>query len=192
MKISTLGYNYQTKGHPFFLSDKLEPGSIFYDGSLYTDRQLSYNIFQDEVITLHFNNVFRFTLVKEKLQSFSFLGHTFVRIIPDSINSSIINTGFYDWLYDGKKVSVYAKRTKKVEDHISTGDLESYFIEQYHYYFKINDKFYAVNSKKSVIKLFPGDKRQIQDALRKNKVKYRKDPERAMKIIAAYEDSQKH
>ncbi|PWU01474.1 MAG: hypothetical protein C5B52_07360 [Bacteroidetes bacterium] len=190
--MAPLGYNYQVKGHPFFLSDKLEPGSIFYDGTLYNDKQVSYNIFLDEVITLHFNNVFRFALVKEKLQSFSFLGHDFVRLVPDSINSAVLTTGFYDRLYEGKKVSLYAKRVKKIEEHVSTGDLESYFIEQYHYYFKINDKFYPVNSRKSVIKLFPGDKKEIQDALKKKKIKYRKDPEGAMKIIAAYKDSQKH
>ncbi len=185
-------YNYQTKGHPFFLTDQMEKGSIWYDGFQYKDRLISYNIFQNEVITMHFNNVYRFSLINDKLQSFSIEDHIFVRLDADSANGSVISTGFYDRLYSGQSVSVFAQRTKSLEEHITAQNLETYFVQHNRYFIKIGETYYSVSNKKSVLKLFGKQKKQIQDFLRKNKIKFRKDREDAMTRIAAFADQSKN
>ncbi len=185
-------YNYQTKGHPFFLTDQMEKGSIWYDGFKYKDRLLSYNLFQNEVITMHFNNVYRFSLINEKLQSFSIGDHIFVKLDADSGNGSVISTGFYDRLYNGQSVSVFAQRTKSLEEHITAQNLETYFVQHNRYFIKIGGTYYLVSNKKSVLKLFGKQKKQIQDFLRKNKIKFRRDREYAMVRIAGFADQFKN
>ena len=54
-----VNYDKYITGNQFFLSDLLEEGSIMYDGVLYRNVSLLYDIVKEEVIVEHFNKYYK-------------------------------------------------------------------------------------------------------------------------------------
>ena len=82
------------------------PGAIDYDGVLYRNVPMLYDIYSDKVVVLLYNHYSKFSLLKERVKSFDFLDHHFVNIRADSIKNNIalnmVSPGYYDELYKGK------------------------------------------------------------------------------------------
>jgi hypothetical protein len=95
-------YDHYIDGHQYFGSDEWEDGTIHYDGTLYRQVPLLYDVRYDQVITENLAGPLRIRLVAEKVRYFTLLGHTFVRIVADSTTQGGVRTGFYDQLYDDR------------------------------------------------------------------------------------------
>ncbi|MEJ7680747.1 MAG: hypothetical protein WKG06_23425 [Segetibacter sp.] len=109
------GYPYQfDNGTPYFLTNNWSKGTLNYDGKVYENVSMLYDVASDEVLYLYFDNRSRIRLVKEKVAGFSIMAHNFIHITPDSLHSSSLAPGFYDELYYGAN-SLLAKRTKKLK-----------------------------------------------------------------------------
>src|SRR5687768_1130670 len=80
-------------GHPFYNTTEFSKGSITYEGMVFNDAMILYDIVKDKVIIRHFNQIFRIDLPVEKIQDFRVLDHHFIRLYPDS--TGIIEEGFY-------------------------------------------------------------------------------------------------
>ncbi len=107
------GYNsFNVIGHPYLDTPALQRGKVFYDGTEYENIPLMYDINDDAVIAkfplLPDNNI---RLVHEKIGSFSFGAHSFVKLISTAKEKDIIATGFYDMAYQEKN-QVFIKRKK--------------------------------------------------------------------------------
>jgi len=123
--------------------------------------------------------------VKQKVTSFDFLDHHFINIDADSLaNNTIIRSGFYDELYKGK-LQVLAKRSKNIQN---SGNSESYFNLQTEYYIRKNNIYYSISGKGSLLAVLKDRKKDLQQYIRTNEIKYNKDPEEAMVKIASYYD----
>ena len=79
-------------GDPFFLSTKFNTGNIIYDGILYENVPLLYDLVTSDVIITDSNYFYRIKLNGERVSRFSVLQHTFIRLEEDS--NSVIKTGF--------------------------------------------------------------------------------------------------
>jgi hypothetical protein len=113
-----------------------------------------------------------------------------VRVEADSINnnSSNITTGFYDQLYSGK-IEALARRAKDIQNSSSgTTAPETYFSATNKYYFRIGSTYYKVSSKNSVLNVLKDRKKELQQYIRKNNIRFSNDPEGAMAKIASYYD----
>ena len=99
--------------HPFFQSAGFNPASIMYDHILYEKVPLKYDLVKNELVIKDPSGTFRFSPSNGKISYFKVLNHTFIRIVRDSSNRSVINTGFYDLLYNGNHLVLLQKETKK-------------------------------------------------------------------------------
>lgn len=183
-------YDPLIKGNAYFLDvNAFAPGSVYYDGALYTGVPMLYDLYIDKVAVLLYNNFSKFSLVNQKVQSFDFLGHHFVNINADTLsNNTIIKSGFYDELYKGK-CGVLAKREKNIQT--TTGGQygpESYFNPVKNYYVQKNKTYYRVSGKSSFIDVFKDKKKELQQYIKASQINFRKDPEEAMVKIASYYD----
>ena len=73
----------------------------------------------------------------------------------------------------------------------STGGLdgpESYFDPAIDYYIRKNNTYYSVSSQGSMLTILKDKKKELQQYIRANQIKFRKDPEEAMVKIASYYD----
>src|SRR4051794_5907994 len=72
------------QGQPYFMQDQWSKGTVSYDGNLYDDVSILYNIVTDNVVILANNNVSKIELIKDKVAAFSLLGHSFLHLAPDT------------------------------------------------------------------------------------------------------------
>jgi hypothetical protein len=186
-------YNSRTtSGHPWFESNFLEPGFINYEEVLYNKVNIAYDIVHDEVTINRYNENFRIKLASEKIACFFFLNHFFVRLVQDSTNKSVIATGFYEQLYNGK-LKLFAKRIKKAKDQIVTDEGGKIWFEEHNlYYVQKNNKYYSVQSKVLLFDVLKDRKSEVQKYLRKNKIKFRKSPELTVLKAVEYYDQLKN
>lgn len=183
-------YDPTIKGNAYFMDiNAFTPGSINYDGVYYSGVPMLYDLFSDEIAVLLYNHFSKFSVRKDKIRSFDFLGHHFVNINADTARgTSGIRSGFYDELYNGRS-EVLVRRSKSIQTN-SGGTLgaEKYFSPAKDLYLKKNNTFYNISGQGSLINVLKDKKQQIQQYIKANQIRFRSDPEEAMVKIATYYD----
>ncbi len=172
--------------HPFYLIDDWSFGDIVYDEELYKNIPLFYDIFHDKVITEHLLNGSKLELISEKVERFSFSGHTFVRLRSDA--SNVISEGFYDVLFNGN-TKVYARREKTLQHKIEANSIIDRFDERTRLFILNKGVYYPVRSKGSVLDVLADRKQEVRSFIGKNKIKFKVDRENAIARITEYYDS---
>jgi len=172
------GYYKDIKGHAYFETAEMQNGRIKYNSSWFSVPVL-YDLVEDEVVVTHYNGYSNLSLVREFLEQFSIGEHIFTKITGhDSIQS--IPSGFYEVLHSGTPASLYAKRNKMVNEIIVGQKLQMEFVTNNIYYIYMQGKFKKVKSKSSLLELMGSRKKDIITALRKDKIKFRKNTEAAL------------
>jgi hypothetical protein len=173
------------KGNAFFLDVNIyTPGNISYDGLFFAGVPMVYDIHNDQVVVLLYNKFSKLVLLPELVKDFDFLDHHFINIKADSIgNSPVVNAGYYDQIYNGK-TKVLVKRYKNIQ----TSGAESYFDSKRDIFIKKNNRYYSTSSQGSLLDALKDKKTELQQYIKANKIKFRKDPEDAMIKIVSYYD----
>lgn len=188
-------YTYNTyypiqinEGDPFFQSKNFDTGAVFYNNVLYKKVPLLYDIIKNELLIHDPSGIYIIKLNAEKVGWFIMWGHTFVRLIFDSISNSQLRTGFYDLLYNGK-TSLYRKDSKALnENTASARGINRYVVESNEYFIKTNNQFYKITNKKSLMIVLKNKKKEMGQFIKKNKLNLRKNKNYALLKIAAYYD----
>lgn len=188
-----LPYDPHLKGNALFPYDAQgwEPGEVVYDGILYKNVPMMYDVYKDALVVLLYNKFTMYTLLKTRVHDFSFANHHFVRLDADSISNdkSGIVSGYYDQLYGGK-IEVLARRSKTIQNSSNSVVLapETYFVSTNDYYLRKGNTYYKIGSKGAILGVLKDKKSELQQYLKSNKIKYNADPDDAMAKIAAYYD----
>ncbi|HEY4327079.1 MAG TPA: hypothetical protein VGN20_24040 [Mucilaginibacter sp.] len=183
-------YDPHIKGNAYFLDrNGFTAGSVNYDGINYSGVQMLYDLYSEKIAVLLYNHFSKFSLLNERVKSFHFLDHQFINLTPDSLgNSTVIKPGFYDLQYSGKS-QVLVKWSKDIQ--ATTGvasNPENYFNLIERFYLKKNNTYYAITSQGVLINVLKDKKKELQQYIRDNQIKFRKGPEEAMVKIASYYD----
>ena len=173
-------------GIPFFEITQPSNGNVTYWGVEYKNVPLLYDILKGEIITVVPSTNYLIKLNTEKVSSFEVLNHKFIRIAKDSSNKNI-KTGFYDVLYDGQ-TTVYKKEIKTLNEDLSSGKLRTFILDENAFFIKKNNVFFTVSNKSSLLDILKDKKKEVQEFIRKNKLKIRKDKDNALPKIAAFYD----
>jgi len=184
-----LDYNFRTEGDQYFQSDLWQKGAVYYDGQLYQEVSMKYDIANNVLIVDHPHLPSPVSLESNKIGHFSLLGHHFIRLVADSLSYEVIKTGFYDLVYDGD-VKFLVNRAKTLRDEIEGKRIRYWFEEADRYFIKVDHTFYKLKNKRSVLKLFPEQKREIKQLLKRNDIKFRRQPEEALRRIVMYIDQE--
>jgi hypothetical protein len=186
------GYEYFTpdrniKGSPYFLSDGPVPSRLIYDDSYYQDIPVLFDIARDELVVNRLGQNFKISLVNDKLMSFTVRNHEFIRISRDSAHGIELESGFYDKMYAGKTI-VLVKRKRKLQETLVYNSAVYEYKDDYKYYVISAGLIVQVDSKSSVLELFKSKKAEIKSFLRKNKLNFKSDFEKALVATSAYYD----
>ncbi|OQP50848.1 hypothetical protein A4H97_03205 [Niastella yeongjuensis] len=185
--VEHLGYAYQIKGHAYFLQKELSIGTVVYDELGFANVLMLYDLLKDQVIIQHLDGFSKVGLISTKVQSFYLLNHHFVRLHGDSASSSPIITGFYDELYNGN-IKVLIKRGKIIEETIKD-EVEREFKETNAVFIQKDGRYYAIKTYKTLLTVLQDKAPQVKQYLRKNKLKFRNDPENTLLKAAVFYDS---
>ena len=183
-------YDHRIIGNPFFVSSYFSDGSILYDGIFYPHVQMFYEILHDDVVIKNYNGS-PLVLAKEKVYSFNYAGHRFVRLVADSSETGMKISGFYDVLFDGS-IKLLAKHKKEIVEKISLQYSESYFAAHDEYYILKDDVFYPETDRRSVLYAMKDKRNEVVKFLHDNKIRFKKDIKTDLIKTSAYYDGLKN
>ena len=178
--IEHLGYLRMIEGSAYYKTSYWEKGSVFYDGILYKDVYLKFDMITDEVIIRQPTNLLAIILFSPRVNYFYFLDNFFI-YIPDTGHLSI-PVGFYEQLTKGK-ISLLAKRKEIIEEKITT-ELTRRFVRRDEFYILKENNYYVIKNEKDVLNLLGEKKKRIKQYLKNNKVKFHRNREKALVKIA--------
>ena len=179
-------YSPLIKGNAYFLDvNKFIPGTVTYDGLFFKDVPMMYDLNKNVVVILLYNKFSMFTLLNERLESFDLSGHHFLNIVSDSLHTnSGIDAGIYDELYQGTNVTALAKYAKSLQTTSVGNTIESYFSSSKSFYLKKGNNYYSISGQGALLDVLKDKKKELQQYIKANKIKYNKAPEEAMVSIA--------
>ena len=173
--------------HPYFQSADFVKGSIFYDGVLYEEVPLQYDIIKNVLVIQDSYQKFKMQLINEKISWFTINNITFVRLSGDPSGKNTIEPGFYRILYNGSN-SLLKKESKKIQEILELKLIKK-VIEAPSFYIKKNDRYYIADSKTSVLEILKDKKTEIRQFIRQNNLNISDEPEKAFLSIIAYYDA---
>ncbi|MFT3705650.1 MAG: hypothetical protein QM802_24995 [Agriterribacter sp.] len=179
--------NTLKEGHPYFDTTAILKGSVLYDGMQYNDIPMLYDIITDQLIIQHYNKVFLVQLIRSKVDSFNLLGHSFVHLGRDSTKDNV-KEGYYDLVYNGK-TKFYVRRTKDIQESIPDMTVERRVYAHKRFFIYKNNMYNEVYNQASVLALFKEKRGEIKQALRKQHIKFRKQREAAIALMAQQYDA---
>jgi hypothetical protein len=178
-------------GHPFFISEEFRQGSLYYNGVLYEEVPLMYDISRDQLVTKNFSKELNVKLLAEKVSGFSIGKNNFIRVVTDSSNVSSIPAGFYEKLYQGT-VTVLGKYEKKVEYSLRETEKITKLIEHDHYFIEQNGKYHLITGESDLLSLFKEQRGELRKFLNRREINFKKDPGGAIvQAVIYYEQLKK-
>lgn len=168
---------YVPQGDEFpYLYDDVMTGGIKYNGQVYENIPLQYDLEKDQVITSYpYGSTVQ--LIRSNVEYFDIEGHRFVRLDYDKVAE-----GFYDLLYDGK-MKFYARREKQRVSRIYGNQAETYFDELVKHLILKDGVFYPVRGKRSVMALMKDRKKELKRALREKKMLFGENREKSVTLL---------
>lgn len=170
-------------GFPFFDADSLQPGSLVYDGIDYRNMVLQYDLVLDQLIIPDYTHDGLISLIPEKVTRFSIGSHTFGYFIKSDAGPP--QTGFYEVLYAGSKISLLARRQKRLifpPDNTTPNRYDA--IDQY--FLRIENRFQRVTGKSTLLAALPDKTEQVKKYIRKNRIRFKKKLEKDLLQTIAY------
>lgn len=191
------GRNYNNKyksiqGHQFFIEDYWEVGDICYKGQQFDSVYLLYEIFNDQVLVESFTTKGSMAPLKlhaTDVSKFNLFGHTFVRLESDSTGGIV--SGYYDVLFEGDSVTLYAKREKEIVKSNDISTVAETFIQKDKYFILKGGQYHQVKKKGSFLKVLGDRKKELKRFARTNMLTFSQNRERSLIAMTKYYDSLK-
>ncbi len=140
-------------GTPFFLTDQARYGDVLFEGVLYTDIPMWYDLVANEVVIQHPKMNARIALNNNKIGYFSIEGHQFVSPDRTLAGSETMPQLFYELLHDGK-TALLGKYTKKSSEIIKESQyMTNYTRQQNQYFLRKDGRYYPVRNTSALLKL---------------------------------------
>jgi hypothetical protein len=173
-----------TAGQPFFHSDSFSVGTIGYNGLVYEGVPILYDIVRDELITRSPNG-FAIALIKPKVDSFSYVGHLFIRLKDDI--SAVATQSYYERLYNGQ-IQLLVKRKKTIQVTSGMTAVERRVYSQDHYYiYRGEGVFETIKNRNSLLGALKDKKNALQQFIKQNNLKFKQNFEAdAARLVAYY------
>jgi len=171
---------YHAKGYPFFETDSFQKGDIFYNGVLYKNADLLYDLSTDNVVTKYSEDA-NIVLVREKISYFKLRGHLFVA------GNDALDRGFYDVLFTGK-IEILAHRRKELTPWSKSMEFDATFSQTSNYFIYKDSSYYKVNNKQELLDVLKDKKTELKEFISKNRFDFRKNFETALLRTAMYYD----
>lgn len=164
---------YPTNSSHRFLNNKeFTKGQVEFDHQFYDNIYINYDLFEDGLLLkpLGENDRNAIIVIKNKVKSFSIIEKKFVTIDYNTSKKSDALKGFYEEAVVGKNFIFYIKYKKSIRNvYIDSRILYDYSLKT-DYYLKYKNEFHKIDSKKSLLKLFPEFTTQINRFFEQNEL----------------------
>lgn len=175
-------YDFELKsknGTPYFDNIISLAGNVTYNGKLYEDLLLGYNLVTDELILWKKSNSFnsiQVVLNKYNLERFSLNSHdSFYHFQAHTERTPIhdqLKEGFYEVIYDDQ-LKMFVKHNKILFFYEMDADPFSYRSEK-QVYLILNGEIHVVDSRRDYLKAFKEQKTSLRKYMRRSNINFEK------------------
>ena len=181
-------YSVKTVNHPYLDTQDFVEGTLSIDGCVYTNIPMRLNHEIDELAVLLPNKLFSVIIPHEHFD-YAIIGSLYIIYNKaEDVEGSILQKGYFVRLYDGHS-QVWKSRRSVLTTRIVDNTVENFFEHHNNIYVLKDGTYFPVNSKRSTLKLFASKKKEIKRNFKQLGLKYGKDPETAVIVMAAFYDS---
>lgn len=178
--------------HKFYKTSKFINGNIIYKGQPYYNIEMKYDIYEDKLIVkLPSHSAYIIIqLINDKIDEFFIKNHQFIKIsnkYEEFFNESL--SGFYEILNQSKQLNLLKKHRKSRKKRLGQNFVYSQFKDQSEYFISFNGKFYKINSKNEIKKLFPEFEKDINRFYNSNKRLLKSDQDTFMNYLIKHINS---
>lgn len=178
-------YLFKMDGTPFYSSNVLFDGWVVYKGVRYEGLRMQLDLHRNMLVVQNPYTSSRNVLSNYYVDSFQLGSQTFVHF-NENRALNLYKSGYFEVLYHGSKVMVYALRKKETREQIRDNILYRVFDQSTSYYIFKSGKFYLVDSRGDIVRVL-GDK--VDKKMKEQDVRVRKDNfEIALEIAAQIYD----
>ncbi len=173
-----------TTGHQGYKTNSLTEGcTIRFQGLIFGDIPLMYDLVRDEVVTRHPDRFLPMILSREFVSLFTIEADTFVHLKAENTG---LPSGYYHQLFHARDVSCYAKRSKTIKTY--NLDLESTYVEYVRFYIKesSDSAFRPIRNQRALLNTYSDKKRELRRLLHANGLSFRQDPEQTITFVLTY------
>lgn len=181
-------YGLDIEGFPWFQYPDMQKGSVYYDGSLFRDVEMYYDLVGDQIVIKDFTKNYFISLVPEKVKFFNIGENHFQRFQEG--NEYGLEKGFYHEVYKGKTTLLFRYK-KKVQYRTTAEKTVSRYSQYSTYYVLNNGNSFEISRKGDIIDAYRDKKNEIKKFIAENKLNFRKDPGKTLTRIAGYYDQLK-
>jgi hypothetical protein len=190
MNARFLIYKYpRAKGNPYYETFNVGPGKLVLGKKEYNNLRLLYDIYDQKL-----------SFIAEKTGNYG----TFLEMNNQVIsrfnldNKNFVNScqlptlpqkGFYEELFLGKHLKVYARWSKEFVDVTTEEYIGEFTSQKRRLLFIVEGKKVDISSRHGFLKIFAGESNQIKSFLRKNKIRFSKSENSVLKTLFEYTDS---
>lgn len=174
-----------SEGNPF-LDNNLQMvlGSVFYDGVLYENEPMMYDIYKKKLIVNSPAANIRFTLVNERIGYFIINGRHFRNIKADSIHK--IPSNFYEVLFSGARITSYQLHQKTPKDDLSGRFYKIKLLDKNRFFIEKGGAIKEINRKKDVLNILNDERQEVSQFIRKEKLRFRKNIKNDLATITRF------
>jgi hypothetical protein len=176
-------YSNAIIGIPYYLSNDWQKGTLDYEGVLYEDVFLKYDLIADELIIRHSNGFSGILLFTPRIKSFTLGSKRFVNLT--SSESGIIKPGIYELLSNGR-LAFYVKRGKTVTENIVSNILEKRIVDNNSFYIVKEGQYYTIRKQNAIMELVKDKKEAVNTRLKTAGLRFKKNPEEVLITIVEY------
>ncbi len=174
----------------YFKSPDFVDGSVIYDNEPYFNKKLKFNINEDILICKleGDKSFFYLRLISEKVKQFTLEAHKFVRLKNDEVLEPVYANGFFEYAYSGEKLTLYIKHHKSKKEVMNIKKVTLKFIVKNTYFLYYKNKYYKIESAKSIKKILPEMDTEIRSFFKANKLLLVTDVDVFMAKLISYLD----
>lgn len=160
-------HRMRDKKQKFFDTTEFLKGTIDYDGQLYFDVPMKYDVNEDQVL-IRLNRVL--LLKKSKIKSFSINGHQFEKLEQPEAGKLPIN-GFFEVLFEKESFKLIKKHKKEVREKYGDKLVFHEFVDKNEYFLFYQNQYHGISSRGDVVKVFPDFAAKIKKQFPKSRRK---------------------
>ncbi|MDI3322203.1 hypothetical protein [Pinibacter soli] len=184
------GYPFRfQEGQPYYYKDQMDTGWIQYEGVLYENIGMRYDLIRDQLIVTQPKNNARICLINDRASRFHLFNTTFIYLKTDTAKAGI-SSGIYALLYEHNDNMLVKRNRKTITEELSLAEGILRFINDNNSFaIKKGNKYYPVSGKKDVLNVYADKKKQLQQYIRRNKLDFKHDKDNAFTKAVSWYDS---
>jgi hypothetical protein len=179
--------HYKADGYPFLQTDDFLPGEVFIGNNVYTEVPLLYDIERQIFVIKAITQDKAEKLVwlnPKRIDSVMLQGRLFIH--SAHLPYELPRIGYFEIFgEDDLKLMIFHTKYYKPVRNITGDNSVGAYSKRYDVRILHKDgKLYKVNSRRSFLKVFDEDKRQLRQFIRKKRIRYRKaEPEQLQSLM---------